>query len=51
MAAGAGDRSARGGASGRRGPREEERSGNEGEDEIKGWSRSSDYTMDAETGE
>ena len=51
MAAGAGDRSAWGGASGRRFTREVGRGGEGGEAESKGWSVGSDATSDAETEE
>ena len=47
-AAGAGGRSARGGAICRRVPREEGRSGKGGEAESEGWSRRSDGTSDEE---
>ena len=51
MAVGAGGRSARGGASSRRDPREEARSGEGEEAESEGWSGGSDNTLDAETEE
>ena len=51
MAAGAGGRSARGGASGRRGPREEGRSGEGGEAKSEVWSRESGDALDAESEE
>ena len=51
LAAGAGDRRARGGASGRRGPQEEGRSGKGWGGEIEGWSGRSDDESDAETAE
>ena len=51
LAAGARGRSARGGASGRRGPREVMRSGEGGESESEGWRGGSDDALDAETEE
>ena len=48
LAAGAGGRSVRGGASGRRGPREVGRRGEWGEDESEGWSGGNDDASDVD---